>query len=116
MVKHTGSSASVNFALAASEGLCHGKIGTRNATGELCASRSKSGTNMKSMVELSPTAFRLLLVLKWRTLLPISLASGTAMVEEAGMRGADDLPAIGLSDVRSEENVVAPVMESARVC
>lgn len=68
---------------------------------------------MKSMVELSLTAFRLRLVLKWRAGLP-SLASGMGRVAEAGRRGALERP-VGLLDVRSEEKVAGPVMERERV-
>jgi hypothetical protein len=67
------------------------------------------------MVELSLTALRLRLVLKCLTGLPVSFVSGTGMVAEAGRRGALERPTGGLSDVRSEENVVLPVMERGRV-
>jgi hypothetical protein len=67
------------------------------------------------MVELSLTAFRLRLVLKCLTGLPVSLASGIGMVADAGRRGALERPTGGLSDVRIEEKVVAPVMERGRV-
>lgn len=81
-------------------------------------SGSKSGMNAKSMVELSPTAFKLRLVLKCLTLAPVSEASGTGMVAEAGKRGVlgdERAPAMGLSEVRREEKVAGPVMESWRV-
>jgi hypothetical protein len=70
--------------------------------------------NMKSIVLVSPTALRLLLVLKWRTLLPVSVASATGMVvsPERRMGLAGRVKAYGLSDVRSEEEDVEPVMES----
>jgi hypothetical protein len=71
--------------------------------------------NMKSIVEVSFTALRLRLVLKWRTGFPVSFASGTGRVAEAGRRGALKRPAGGLSEVRSEEKVVGPVMERERV-
>jgi hypothetical protein len=70
---------------------------------------------MKSIVELSFTALRLLLVLKCLIGLPVSDVSGTGMVAEAGSRGALERPTAGLSDVRSEEKVVEPVMERERV-
>lgn len=65
-------------------------------------------------MELSFTAFKLRLVLKCRTLAPVSVASGTTA--EAGIRGAYDCPLMGLSDVRSEEKVVAPDWCMLRVC
>lgn len=65
---------------------------------------------IKSIVEVSFTALRLRLVLKWRAGLP-SFVSGTAMVAEVGRRGR----VWGLSDVRSEEKVVGPVMDKERV-
>lgn len=92
-----------------------GKIGTLKSAGAAPVSGSKSGMNMKSIVELSPTAFKLLLVLKWRTGLPVSFASGMGMVAETGRRGALERPTVGLSEVRSEEKVVGPVMERERV-
>jgi hypothetical protein len=90
-------------------------MGTRRLPVDTCKSGLKSGMYMKSMVELSLTAFRLRLVLKCLTGLPVSLVSGTGMVAEAGRRGALDRPTGGLSDVRSEEKVVEPVMERERV-
>lgn len=66
---------------------------------------------MKSMVELSLTAFRLLLVLKCLTGLPVSLVSGTGIVADTGNRGAFERPPVGLSDVMTDEKVVGPVME-----
>jgi hypothetical protein len=69
----------------------------------------KSGMYMKSIVELSLTALRVLLVLNWRTGLPVVSVSGT------GSRGALERPPAGLSDVRSEEKVAGPVMERERV-
>lgn len=113
----TGSSASVIDSLTDCDAFVHGKIGTRNSIGAVRESGSKSGIYAKSIVELSFTALRLRLVLKWRTLLPVSEASGTGMVVAAlERRGADAaLLATGLSDVRSEEKVAGPVMESWRV-
>jgi hypothetical protein len=70
---------------------------------------------MKSMVELSFTAFRLRLVLKSLTGLPVSVVSGTGMVADAGRRGALERPTTGLSDVRSEEKVAGPVIDRERV-
>jgi hypothetical protein len=64
---------------------------------------------MKSIVLVSPTAFMLLLVLKWRT------GASVSMVAEAGRRGALVLLGAGLSEVRSEEKVEEPVMEMERV-
>lgn len=91
-------------------------MGTRNSIGATRESGSKSGIYAKSIVDESPTALRLRLVLKWRTLLPVSEASGTGMEPAFGSRGNDDcLLATGLSDVSSEEKVAGPVMESGRV-
>jgi hypothetical protein len=70
---------------------------------------------MKSMVELSFTAFRLRLVLKNLTGFPVSVVSGTGMVADAGRRGALERPTTGLSEVRSEENVAGPVIDRERV-
>lgn len=64
---------------------------------------------MKSIVDESLTALRLREVLKWRAGLPASFVSGTEG-EEGRRRLAG-----GLSDVRSEEKVVGPVMERERV-
>lgn len=60
--------------------LAHGMIGTLMPIGALRLSRSNSGKCMKSKVLESPTDFKLLDVLKRRTLLPVSVASGTGMV------------------------------------
>jgi hypothetical protein len=82
-------------------------IGTRISTGAPFLSDTNSGMYMKSMVEESLTALRLREVLKWRAGLPVSFESRTGV----GRRRL----AGGLSDVRSEEKVVGPVMESERV-
>jgi hypothetical protein len=113
-VKRTGVSASVSSAFTLSLASLHGKIGTLMSTGAALRSGSKSGMNMKSIVEVSPTAFKLRLVLKCRTGLPVSFASGMGRVAEAGRRGALE-PRAGLSEVRREEKVAGPVMESWRV-
>ena len=73
-----------------------------------------SGMYVKSTVELSLTVFRLRLVLKCRALAAVSVVSGTTA--EAGIRGAYDWPPTGLSEVRSEEKVVAPDWCMERVC
>lgn len=62
------------------------------------------------MVELSLTALRVRLVLKWRAGLPESVVGGGRL----GRRGAGRVP-VGLSEVRMEEKVVGPVMERERV-
>lgn len=81
-------------------------------TGAAFMSGSKSGMYMKSIVELSLTALRLLLVLKCLTGFPVSFVSGTGIVAEFGSRR---YPPVGLSDVMTEEKVVGPVMERERV-
>jgi hypothetical protein len=111
----TGVSASVASAFVASLACVNGKMGTLNFSDDTVKSGLKSGMYAKSMVELSLTAFRLRLVLKCLTGLPVSLASGIGMVADAGRRGALERPTGGLSDVRIEEKVVAPVMERGRV-
>lgn len=60
--------------------LAHGKMGTLIPKGALRVSGLKSGKCIKSSVLESPTDFKLLDVLKRRTLLPVSVASGTGMV------------------------------------
>lgn len=69
---------------------------------------------MKSIVELSLTALRLLLVLKCLIGLPVSLVSGTGILAVVGVRGAF-APRRGLSDVSSDEKGAGPVIDSARV-
>jgi hypothetical protein len=63
------------------------------------------------MVEVSLTALRLRLVLKWRTGLD-SVAFEEGVV--AGMAGPREAP-VGLSEVRMEEKVAGPVMWRLRV-
>jgi hypothetical protein len=111
----TGVSASVAAAFVASLACVNGKMGTRNFSDETVKSGLKSGMYAKSMVELSLMALRLRLVLKCLTGLPVSLASGIGKVADAGRRGALERLTGGLSDVRMEEKVVAPVMDRGRV-
>ena len=94
--------------------LAHGRIGTLIPKGALRVSRSKSGKCIKSKVLESPTDFRLLDVLKRRTLLPVSVASGTGMVCSPWRRmgPAGRFEAYGLSVVRSDEEEVEPVIDS----
>ena len=66
----------------------NGRIGTRSSNGDDFVSGSNSGMYMKSIVEVSRTAFKLRLVLKCLTGLPVSFVLGTGMVAEAGRRGA----------------------------
>jgi hypothetical protein len=107
-------SPSVALPLTPSAASAQGRIGTLIPSGALLVSGSKSGMNMKSIVLVSPTALRLLLVLKWRTLLPVSVASATGMMvsPERRMGLAGRFEAYGLSDVRIEEEDVEPVIES----
>jgi hypothetical protein len=93
--ERTGVSASVFLSLTLSLASRPGRIGTLMSILLGFTSASNSGMYMKSIVELSLTAFRLLLV--------------------AGRRGALERPTVGLSDVSSEEKVVEPVIESERV-
>jgi hypothetical protein len=80
-VRHTDSfSPSVALPLTPCAASAHGRMGTLIPNGALLVSGSKSGMKAKSIVLVSRTALRLLLVLKWRTLLPVSVASATGMV------------------------------------
>jgi hypothetical protein len=91
-------------------------IGTLIPMGALRLSRSNSGKCIKSKVLESPTDFKLLDVLKRRTLLPVSVASGTGMVCSPWRRmgPAERFEAYGLSVVRRDEEAVEPVIDSWR--